>query len=415
MTVAERPATYREVFAEPGFRTLFVARGFAISATSLQIFALSVLVYTTTGSPLLSALAFGAGFLPQFVGGLLLGSLTDRFRARPLIVAGYAAEAALSATLALTGLPVAAALLLVAAVATVAPVFNGAASKVIAERLTGDAYVLGRAVSSMSSSVAQLLGLAGGGVAVATIGTRNALLLAAAGFLIAAAVVQFALPALLAVPAGSSSAADSPGATGSAGKRPGAVRDSWTGARAMLAHPTIRRLLLAQWLPCALAVGAEALLVSYAARRGFPHGSGALLMGAPAAGMLLGDFLVGRFVKPLWRERLTAPLVLLLGAPLLLMPVNPPLPVTVTLLVLSGFGLAYSLGLQRAFLEAAPPDRVGQLFALLSTGVMALQGTGPLLAGVLAELTSPATAIAAAGVATMLVTVMIRGNGKPVP
>jgi predicted MFS family arabinose efflux permease len=414
MTVAARPATYREVFAEPSFRTLFVARTFAVSATSLQIFALSVLVYASTGSPLLSALAFGAGFLPQFAGGLLLGSLTDRLPARPLIVTGYAAEAALSATLGLVDLPVAAALLLVAAMATITPVFAGAASKVIAERLTGDAYVLGRAVSSMSSSIAQLLGLAGGGVAVAALGTRDALLLAAAGFVIAAAVVHLALPAGAGSPraSGSWGTPGSPGAGGgsgrSAGKRRGAVRDSWTGARDMLADRTIRRLLLAQWLPCALAVGAEALLVSYAARRGLPPGSGALLMGAPAAGMLLGDLIVGRFVKPAWRERLTGPLVLLLGAPLLLLPLNPPLPATVTLLVLSGFGFAYSLGLQRAFLEAAPPDRVGQLFALLSTGMMALQGTGPLLAGALAELTSPATAAATAGAATMLAAVLTR-------
>lgn len=190
--------------------------------------------------------------------------------------------------------------------------------------------------------------------------------------------------------------------------RTNAVRDSWTGATAMLADPTIRRLLLAQWLPSALVVGAEALLISYSADRGFPSGAGAVLMAGPAVGMLIGDLVIGRFVRPSWRERLSGPLVLLLGAPLLLLPAAPPLPVTAALLVLSGFGFAYSLGLQRAFLEAAPENRVGQMFALLSTGLMALQGVGPLLAGALAELTTPATAIACAGAATMLVAVTTR-------
>jgi MFS family permease len=449
MTAAVRPATYREVFAEPSFRTLFAARTSAISATSLQIFALSVLVYTTTESPLLSAVAFGAGFLPQFAGGLLLGSLTDRLRPRPLIVAGYTVEAALSAVLALADLPVGIALALVAAIASVTPVFAGAAAKVIAERLTGDAYVLGRAVSSMSSSFAQLLGLAGGGVAVAALGARHALLLAAALFLLAAAVVQAFLPTAPA-PAAPSPAAPLPGGpvsgrpaptgtsvhaaavsgrpvptgapvsggpdpggpavteSGPDGGRPNAVRDSWNGATAMLADSTIRRLLLAQWLPSALVVGAEALLIPYSADRGFAPGAGAVLMAGPAVGMLLGDLVVGRFVSPVRRERLSGPLVLLLGAPLLLLPAGPPLPVTAALLVLSGFGFAYSLGLQRAFLEAAPENRVGQLFALLSTGLMALQGVGPLLAGALAELTTPATAIACAGAATMLVAVTTR-------
>ncbi|BEL07531.1 hypothetical protein Q0Z83_057220 [Actinoplanes sichuanensis] len=475
MTVAARPATYREVFAEPSFRTLFAARTFAISATSLQIFALSVLVYTTTESPLLSAVAFGAGFLPQFAGGLLLGSLTDRLRPRPLIVAGYAVEALLSVVLGLADLPVGSALALVAAIACFTPVFNGAAAKVIAERLTGDAYVLGRAVSSMSSSFAQLLGLAGGGVAVAALGARHALLLAAAFFLVAAVIVQLFLPATatpravlsgadatagsavasrsadssgpavasrggdspdsavassgvdsagsaVASPgvdsAGSavaSSGVDSPDSSASVaaetrpdGRRRNAVRDSWTGATAMLADPTIRRLLLAQWLPSAFVVGAEALLIAYSADRGLPPGAGAVLMAGPAVGMLIGDLIVGRFVRPIWRERLSGPLVLLLGAPLLLLPADPPLPLTAALLVLSGTGFAYSLGLQRAFLESAPEHRVGQLFALLSTGLMALQGVGPLLSGAVAELTTPATAIAAAGAATMLVAATTR-------
>ncbi|MEU8657306.1 MFS transporter [Actinoplanes philippinensis] len=420
MTVATRPATYREVFAEPSFRTLFAARTFAISATSLQIFALSVLVYTTTESPLLSAVAFGAGFLPQFAGGLLLGSLTDRLRSRPLIVTGYAVEAALSAVLALAGLPVGVALALVAAVACFAPVFNGAAAKVIAEHLTGDAYVLGRAVSSMSSSFAQLLGLAGGGVAVAALGASHALLLAAAFFLVAATIVQTFLttppgslaappapPGTSAPPSGTSPSPASAATRTDQGRR-NAIRDSWTGATAMLADRTIRRLLLAQWLPPALVVGAEALLIPYSANRGLPPGAGALLMAGPAAGMLIGDLVIGRFVPPTWRERLVFPLVLLLGAPLLLLPAAPPLPVTAALLVLSGFGSAYSLGLQRAFLEAAPEHRVGQLFALLSTGLMALQGVGPLLSGAVAELATPAVAIACAGAATTLVAVTTR-------
>jgi len=77
------------------------------------------------------------------------------------------------------------------------------------------------------------------------------------------------------------------------------------------------------------------------------------------------------------------------------------------LLVVAGFGFAYGLGLQRAFLAAAPDGRQGHLFALFSTGMMALQGLAPLALGVLAEATSPATAIATAGAATMLLATLI--------
>ncbi|MFF5081796.1 MFS transporter [Actinoplanes sp. NPDC000266] len=392
MTVADRPATYREVFAEPSFRALFIARTLAIGATSLQIFALSVLVYAGTGSPLLSALAFAAGFLPQFAGGLLLGSLTDRLPARRLITVGYAVEAALAALLGLAHLPVAASLLLVAVLATGTPVFAGAAARVIAERLTGDAYVLGRSVSNMSSSAAQLLGLAAGGVAVAAMGPRSALLVAAVCFVVAAAAARLGLPR----------------DTAAAPAKGGAVRDSWVGARSMLSDRTIRRLLLVQWLPSALIAGAEALLVSYGGKRGFPAGAGAILMAAPAVGMLLGNFVVGRFLRPSLRERLAGAFVVVLGAPLIVLLIAPPLPVVVALLVLAGTGYAYGLGVQRAFLEAAPADRRGQLFALFSTGLMALQGVGPLLLGVVAEATTPTLAIAVAGAATVLIAPALR-------
>ncbi|WP_328471195.1 MFS transporter [Actinoplanes sp. NBC_00393] len=393
MTVTDRPATYREVFAERTFRALFVARTLAIGANALQIFALSVLVYAGTGSPLLSALAFAAGFAPQFVGGLLLGSLTDRLRPRPLITIGYAVEAVLAAVLGLVVLPVPISLGLVAAIACWTPVFAGSAARVIAERLTGDAYVLGRSVSSMSSSAAQLLGLAGGGVAVAALGPRPALLFAAGLHVVAAVAVRLGLPASVKQPAPD---------------RGGTVRDSWTGAISLLRDRVIGRLLLAQWLPAAFVVGAEALFVAYAARRGFPAAAGAVLMGAPAAGMFLGNFVVGRFLRPSLRERYAAAFVVLLGAPLIGLVLSPPLPVAAGLLVLAGTGFAYGLGLQRAFLEAAPDGRTGQLFALLSTGLMALQGLGPLVFGALAEVTSPLLAIVTAGVATVLVAPLVR-------
>jgi predicted MFS family arabinose efflux permease len=402
MTVIDRPATYHEVFAEPSFRALFVARTLAIGANALQIFALSVLVYTATGSPLLSALAFGAGFLPQFVGGLLLGSLTDRLRPRPLITVGYCVEALLAAVLGLMDLPVPVSLTLVAVVACGTPVFAGAAARVIAERLTGDAYVLGRSVSNMSSSAAQLLGLAGGGVAVEAVGPHAALLFAAGCQVVAAVVVRLGLPAVR------KAAVASPQHGGPLPPRAGTVRDSWAGAVSLLGDGTIRRLLLAQWLPSAFVAGAEALFVAYGAGRGFPAGAAALLMGAPAVGMLLGNFVVGRFVRPVRRERSVGALLAVLGAPLVALLAGPPLPAVMGLLVVAGTGFAYGLGLQRAFLEAAPENRRGQLFALLSTGLMALQGIGPLVLGALAELTSPVLAIATAGLATVVMAPALR-------
>jgi MFS family permease len=188
--------TYREVFAEPVFRTLFLSRTLAIAADTLRIVALSVLVFTSTGSALLGAIAFGVGFLPQAVGGVLLGSLSDRLAPRGLITAGYAVECAAALALALVAMPTVASLLVVAGVAVLTPAFNGASARLIADRLTGDAYVVGRSVSNVASAGAQLVGLAAGGAAVAFLGPRNALLVTAAAHLTAAFAVRLFLPGL---------------------------------------------------------------------------------------------------------------------------------------------------------------------------------------------------------------------------
>jgi hypothetical protein len=181
------------------------------------------------------------------------------------------------------------------------------------------------------------------------------------------------------------------------------------GSRLLLADRAVRRLLLAQWLPPALAVGAEALLVPYAGERRFPTSAASLLLTALLAGMLLGDFVVGRFVRPALRERLSAPtVVVLLGMPLLLLPLGPPLPAALLILLLCGSGFSYSLGLQRAFVDVIPEAQRGLAFTLLSTGLMTLQGIGPLVAGAAAELTSTAAAIGMIGVATMLTGVLVR-------
>jgi predicted MFS family arabinose efflux permease len=388
----EATASYREVFAEQRFRVLFGTRSLAIMADTLRIVALSVLVFSLTGSPLLGALTFGIGFFPQVLGGALLGALADRVRPRRLIVAGYAMECGVAALLALVRLPVGVSLLLVAAVACLTPIFSGASNRLVAEVLTGDAYVLGRSLSNMSMSAAQLVGLAGGGMAVAVLGARPALLLAAGAHLLAAVIVRVRL-------------GDLP-ITRSSEKR-SVLHQSWTVNRRLLADRTVRVLLVAQWLPPAFLVGAESLVIPYATVHAFPAGAGGWLLACAPFGMLIGNLVVGRLVRPATRERLVAPLVALLGLPLLALVADPPAPVVAGLLALAGCGFAYGLGIQRRFLDAVPGDVRGQAFGLLSTGLMTAQGLGPVVIGTLAEWVPIGLAMAVAGGATAFTAVLV--------
>jgi predicted MFS family arabinose efflux permease len=385
--MTETRATYREVLAEPVFRTLFLTRSLAISADTLRMFALSVLVFDRTGSPLLTAITFGIGFVPQVVGGTLFGALADRLTPRPLIVSGYLLEAVVAGALALLLLPIGVSLAMVAVIATLMPVFGGASNRLIAEALTGDAYVLGRSLSSVASGGAQLVGLAVGGAAVGALGPQRALLVTAGCHLVAATWVRLRLPAF-------------PRPAAVAGS---AVRQSWRVTGTLLGDRDVRALLLVQWLPPMFITGAEALVVPYMAERGFRPSLTGLVLACAPIGMVLGSVVMGRLVRPSIRERSVAVVIVACGLPLAALAVPLPLPVICLVLLLAGAGFCYSLGIQRAFLVAVPADLRGQGFALVSTGLMTLQGVGPVLTGGVAQFFSIGSAMAFAGAGAVAV------------
>jgi predicted MFS family arabinose efflux permease len=389
-TPPAKAARYRDVFSVPIFVVVFGSRTLSIGANTLRMFALSVLVYDATGSALLTALAFGIGFVPQVIGGTLLGALADRLPPRGLIVVGFLLDCAVAAILALASPPVAVSLALVAIAATLTPVFIGASNRLVAESLTGDAYVLGRSLFNVASAGAQLLGLAVGALAVAQVGPTQALLITATCQLIAAAWARIGLPRLGAAQVGGGAA----------------VRQSWSVTVRLWRNRTVRSLLLVQWLPPAFVTGTEALFVPYAAQRDFPSGAAGVLLAGVAFGMLVGNLVAGRLLAPAARERLVAPMLGLLGAPMVALALPLPMWVTAVLLFLAGTGFSYGLGLQRAFLEALDPELRGQAFALQLTGLMTLQGVGPLVTGALAEVAPIPLTMAGAGLATMLVAVV---------
>jgi predicted MFS family arabinose efflux permease len=384
--------TFRQVLAEPVFRVLFWTRSVAIGADTLRTVALSVVVFTSTGSVFLSALTYGISFLPQVVGGLVIGALPDLVRPRLLIVTGYTLEAVGAAVLALAGLPVWASLVLIAGIGCLAPVFNGTTGRLTAETLDGDAFVIGRGLFQLAASAAQVLGLAAGGAAVAVLGPTHALLVVAGLHLTSALGALTLLPNLP--------------APGRSGDRQ-LLRRSWRGNRELLGDPVVRRLLFAMWLPPAFVTGALSLIVPFALLRGFADASPGLLLACEAVGMFVGNLVVARLLAPHRRERLVAALVVVQGLSLVGFALDLHVVVAGALLVVTGFGFAYALGLQEPFRQAIPDDRGGQAFSLLSTGLMTFQGVGPTVFGLLTEVLPVGTAMALGGVSAMLTAIWI--------
>ncbi|MDG4862035.1 MFS transporter, partial [Streptomyces sp. T-3] len=70
--------TYRELFRTPEFTPLFLTSAAQIAAQTVSGLALGTLVFTATGSPLLSALALFGPSLAQVVGAATLLSAADR-------------------------------------------------------------------------------------------------------------------------------------------------------------------------------------------------------------------------------------------------------------------------------------------------------------------------------------------------
>jgi predicted MFS family arabinose efflux permease len=167
--------------------------------------------------------------------------------------------------------------------------------------------------------------------------------------------------------------------------------------RLLLADRDTRVLLLALAVPNGLVVGCEALFVPYAG-----ESAGWLLAGA-AAGMMAGDLLVGRALGPAGRRRASTPLRLLLAAPYLLFAVQPSVPVAVAVAAVASVGYAATLAQQEWLVALTPAALRGQVLGGESSVRMTLQGVCAALAGVLADLLTPAAAIALLAVASLVV------------
>src|SRR5436190_23483101 len=98
-----RAARYRDVFAVAEFRVLFASHLVSIIGDQLARVALSVLVFSRTGSPALAALTYALTLIPDLVGGPLLAGLADRLPRRRLMITCDLSRAGLVAVMALPG------------------------------------------------------------------------------------------------------------------------------------------------------------------------------------------------------------------------------------------------------------------------------------------------------------------------
>ncbi|MEU9348884.1 MFS transporter [Streptomyces sp. NPDC048278] len=375
----QRPAGYGRVLAVPEFRAVFAAHVLSMLGVIVSEIALSVLVYDLTGSPLLSALTFALGFLPYLVGGTLLAPVADRFPARRVLVVCDVVCAGCVAVMAVPGTGIGVLLALRCALAVVSPVFAGTRMATLSDILGGgDLFVLGRSLLRIVAQSALLVGYGLGGLLLAVLTPRHALLITVVTFLASAALLRLG--------------------TRRRPARARALDRERGGTRQLLADRRIRILLLLFWVPAMFAVVPEALAAPYADALGTGSPGLGLLMCALPVGTVAGELYAGARLGPAARERIALPLVCLTLLPYLGYALHPSLALSLLFLLVAGAGSAYTLGLDQWFVRAVPEELRGRAMTVLSAGLMTLQGVGMTLAGLAAEAVGVRATVAGAGV-----------------
>ena len=339
-------------------------------------------MFRRTGSPFLSSLTFALGFLPYLLAGTLLSGLVDRVRPRRIVNTCDALSALIAASMAIPGVPVPALLVLLFVWAALR---RSEGEQGCARPRDGSdtAYVPARSLMRIASQGAQLGGNALGGALVVALGTSGAILVNSGSF-----VASFALVRL--VVANHPNLAEPTQA--------GLLRDSLVGARAVFANVEVARLLVLTWLVSMFSVAPEAVAAPYVSAH---HGSAALVgwwLAALPAGIIVGDIAGVRLLPPRLQRRCVLPVAAAGFVPYLVFVLHPAVGPSIALLVLSGLGGMYALGLDGRLRDAAPERLFARMMALNQAGLMTLQGLGFAFAGALAEAIGSAAAIATAGV-----------------
>ncbi|WP_410654079.1 MFS transporter [Amycolatopsis sp. lyj-112] len=386
-------ATFRQVLAVGELRAIWFAELQSILGDQVARVALSVLVFERTRSATWPALTYALTYLPDLIGGPLLGGLADRFPRRTVMVCSDVVRAILVAVLAIPGIPLPALAVVLVVVQLANAPFTAAQAAVLPSVLAGDQYVLGQSLLKITNQIGQLAGFALGGAVIAAVGTGRGLALDAVTFGISAVVLRLGVRAR---PVSGADAASRPTST---------LRRLSAGARTIWRDRRLRALVGLAWL-AGFVIVPEGLAVPYAAEIGGGAVTAGLLLAAHPAGIVLGVFVLGRLVRPEMRLRLVG--ILALGAilPLVAFWFRPPLPYAAALLVLSGMCAAYQVTASTTFMRLVPDTERGQAFGLAGSGLIAVQGIGLVAGGLLVGvLGSPATTVSVIALAGLVVAV----------
>jgi hypothetical protein len=315
------------------------------------------------------------------IGGLAFAGVGDRFRRGPVMVVVALIRAVLFAAMAMSGLGIPALIGLLVVAVVLGPIFTATEVAFLSDVLDEPVFAAGTGVRLTANQLSQVGGFAIGGVLVAGFGAHAALLVNAATFVVAAALVGWAAH-------GARQSGDH--------RQPSAQRSLRAAATWFRRHRLMLALLGLSALD-GLFFAPEGLAVPFAADVGAGAAGAGLLLAALPLGSAVGAALLVRVVP--YRQRPIAARWMAAGCglPLVVTALAPPWPVALGCWVLTGVLSAYQVVVITTVAQAAPDAQRARIIGFGGAIVVAAQGIGLAAFGALAQLVEPGVSIAVAG------------------
>ncbi|HEX2318549.1 MAG TPA: MFS transporter [Streptosporangiaceae bacterium] len=392
-------ARFGELLAVGEFRALWLAQIGSVLGDQLARVALTILVYGRTHSALLAAVTFAASVIPDFVGGVFLAGLADRYPRRRVMIACDVIRMALVLAMLVPHLPIALLVALLFAVTTAGSPFTSARAALYSEVLHGELFVLGTAVTLTTYQFAQVLGLALGGAVVTLAGVHVALIVDAGTFAISALLTRLWVRQR---PAARSADA-APSSRGA---------DLLGGIRLVFGDPQLRTPMLLGWL-AAFYNAPEAIATPLAAGLGAGAIGVGLILASLAFGASIGAIAFGRLASQATRLAWMRPLAVASCATLIAFAFQPNFQLVLVILFVAGLCDCYQIVAVTLFVRATPHSRRSQAFGLAQAGMSLGQGSAMIVAGAAAQRYAPATVVAVAGALGAIAAILISARRLP--
>jgi MFS family permease len=369
------------------FRGLVIAQVTSDWGDYIARVALASVVLARTDSAFLAVLAFVVSFVPAVFGAALLGGLADRSSRKAVLLIcdlGRGLVVTLLAVVAVDSTPVWVLLGVLLLAEFFSAPFDATQRAVVADVLPEPRLALaGMGLMRVLYQLDQVIGIALAGLVIFAVGARSGLVIDAATFGISFVVV---LVTLRARPA----------------RRDGEMPASFlhefrAGVHLLFDDVALRAIVVLAWGATVFVIAPEGAALAYARHDGMPAQVGAALMASVPAGAGIGAYLLGR-QAPMRQVASMLPLAVLSCLPLLATCLAPPWWVTMFLFFASGLGQAFLLPLMATVNLMTPAAFRGRINGLAGSGFSLASAAAYLLAGAVADLTSPAVAVTASGV-----------------